>query len=232
MDDLVGYTGVPGLYAAGDTLASMIYGAVYSPGQGGSVPVSHIQGRRAAKAAAEYVDSVEAAVIDAATKAAKEDELLAPLRLEKGFSPYWAQDVLLGIMAPFWVDLAKDEQSLSAALLGVMQLQENVVPKLMAANSHDLRLVHEVKHKVLNAEIKLRASLERKESRGFCYRNDYPFRDDENYLCYITASKGEDGSVKLERVPVKDEWKGDLSLPYAQRYVTRLPGEAEALGLA
>lgn len=231
VDDLVGYTGIPGLYAAGDTLASMIYGSVYTPGQGGSVPVSHIQGRRAAKAAAEYADTVDLVKIDADTVSSKSEELLAPMSLETGFSPYWAQGVLLSIMAPYWVDMVKDEQSLSTALANVMQLQENVAPKLMATNSHDLRTVHEVKHKILNAEIKLRTSLERKESRGYCYRSDYPYRDDENFLCYITASKNEDGEMEIKRVPVKDEWKGDLSQPYTERYVTRLPGEAEALGL-
>lgn len=50
IDDLVGFTGLPGLYVAGDSLASMMYGSTYTPGQGGSVSVSHIQGRRSAKA--------------------------------------------------------------------------------------------------------------------------------------------------------------------------------------
>lgn len=231
VDDLVGYTGIPGLYAAGDALASMIYGALYTPGQGGSVPVSHIQGRRAAKAACEYAETVELKKIDKAAAEEKAEELLAPMKLERGFNPYWVQDNLMGIMSPYWVDFVKNEASLTNALDSVMNLQTNVVPKLIATNPHELRVCHEVKHKVLSAEIKLRESLARKESRGYCQRSDYPFRDDENFLCYITARKGEDGEMRIEKVPVKDEWKGDLSKPYTERYRVYYPGEIEALNL-
>ena len=87
-----------------------------------------------------------------------------------------------------------------------------------------------MEHKVLSAEMKLRAGLERKESRGFHYRSDYPFRDDD-FLCYITLQKGDDGSMQVGRVEVKDEWKGDTTLDYAMRYTYRFPGEAEAKGL-
>lgn len=231
VDDLVGYSGIPGLYAAGDALASMIYGALYTPGQGGSIVVSHIQGRRAAKAAAEYVDTVPAVKIDNSTVEERTEELLEPLKRERGFNPYWVQDNLLGIMSPYWVDFMKNESSLTGALDSVMELQKNVVPKLKATNPHELRVCHEVKHKVLSAEIKLRESLERKESRGYCQRTDYPYRDDENFLCYITARKGDDGEMILEKVPVKDEWKGDLSIPYTERYKVFYPNELETLGM-
>lgn len=231
VDDLVGYSGVPGLYAAGDALASMIYGAVYTPGQGGSIVVSHIQGRRAAKAAVEYVAGVEADKVDPIIAAEMTEELMAPLNREKGFNPYWVQDNLLAIMSPYWVDFYKNETTLQNALDSVMEIQKNIVPKLIATNAHELRVCHEVKHKVLSAEIKLRESLERKESRGYNQRSDYPYRDDENYLCYITARKGDNGEMLIERIPIKDEWKGDLSKPYTERYTVFYPGELEALGL-
>lgn len=232
LDDLVGYTGIPGLYVAGDANGSMIFGAVYTPGQGGSLPVSHIQGKRAAKAAVEYGKTVPHKHIDAATIQAVTEELLAPMKRETGLDPHWARDVLQAVMAPYWVSIAKDEATLNAALLSVEYLRDKVVPILIARNPHDLRLVHEVKHKVCDAEIKLRAGLARKESRGTHYRTDYPYRDDENFLCYITVRKGEDGAMVLEKVPVKREWVGDTAMDYARRYIVRFPGEAEALGLS
>jgi succinate dehydrogenase/fumarate reductase flavoprotein subunit len=133
-------------------------------------------------------------------------------------------------MAPFWIHIVKTEQTLNGALAQVECMQDQVVPKLMAASSHDLRLCHEMKHKVLNAEMKLRASLKRKESRGLHYRSDYPYRDD-NFLCYITVQKGDNGSMTLSKVDIKDEWKGDLAPNYTKRYGWRFPGETEAKGL-
>lgn len=100
-----------------------------------------------------------------------------------------------------------------------------------AATPHDLRLCHEMKHKVLSAEMKLRAGLAREETRGLSYRADFPYRDDENFLCYITVQKGEDGKMVTGKVPVKDEWKGDVTQPYAERYGYYFPGETEAKGI-
>lgn len=229
--DLVGYTGIPGLYVAGNAHASMTYGAVYTPGEGGSIPLCHIQGRRAAKAASEYAEGVELVKISDGALAAKRDELLAPMSLEKGLDVNWAREVLYSAMAPYWVSVAKSEKSLTAALYQIEMLRDNVEPILLAKNPHELRLVHEFKHRLLSAEMKIRANLERKESRGSSYRSDYPYRDDENYLCYITLSKGEDGQMVVGKAPVKDEFKGDLSLPYTRRYPSRYPGELKALGI-
>jgi succinate dehydrogenase/fumarate reductase flavoprotein subunit len=210
----------------------MMYGANYTPGQGGSTSVSHIQGRRSAKAACAYLDrehpdpQIDHAQIDSLT-----EEILAPSKRKKGFNPRWACDVLQSIMAPWWVQLVKSEDSLKAALLQVGYLRDKVIPLLVAWNPHDLRLCHEVTHKVLDAEMKLRAGLERKESRGTSYRSDYPYRDDKNFLCYITLTRGKDGEMVVAKVPVKEEWKGDLNAPYEKRYIPRYPGEAKALGL-
>ena len=162
VDDLVGFTGLPGLYVAGDANGAMIFGAIYTPGQGGSVGISQIQGQRAAKAAVEYCAGIELEKITDDNMAATSEELLAPMRLETGYDPHWARDVLASIMSPYWIQLVKTEESLSAALVQVEQLRDEVLPKLIARNPHDLRLVHECLHRTLSAEMKLRASLERK----------------------------------------------------------------------
>ena len=129
------------------------------------------------------------------------------------------------------VQLAKDAASLQAALVQVENLRDAYLPKMMGYCGHDLRMALEARHKVLSAEMKLRASLAREESRGTHYRSDFPYRDDANFLCHLTVRKAQDGSMVVERVEVPDSWKGDLSLDYATRYPGRFPGEAEALGL-
>lgn len=231
IDDLEGFTGIPGLYVAGDGMnASEVTGAMYPCGVGFTSSFCSIQGDRAGKAAAAYAAGVEATMLPEDVIAQETEAILAPLSKEKGFSPNWARDALHAIMAPYWVNAAKTEATLSGALEQIAYMRDNVADKLMATTPHELRLCHEMKHKILSAEMKLRAGLERKESRGFHYRSDYPFRDD-GYLCYITVQKADDGSMEVSRVAIKEEWTGDTSLDYAARYTYRFPGEAEAKGL-
>lgn len=233
LDDLEGATGIPGLWVAGDGInGCAVTGSAYPVGVGFTSNFTSIQGDVAGKAAAAYAASASVSgKVPAETVEAITAEIQAPLSQEKGFSPDWARDELLGIMSPFWVLVDKSEQALNAALTQVLQMRDKVIPKLQATNPHQQRLCLEMKHKVLSAEMKLRASLERKESRGAHYRSDYPYRDDANFLCYITITKGDDGSMVIDHVPLKSEWVGDTSADYATRYAVRFPGEAEAKGL-
>jgi succinate dehydrogenase/fumarate reductase flavoprotein subunit len=77
---------------------------------------------------------------------------------------------------------------------------------------------------VLNAEMILRASLFRTESRGQHYREDYPRRDDPEWLVWVKLEENEDG-MKLSKVPIPKEWWPDLGEPYNERYPKRFPGE-------
>jgi hypothetical protein len=87
----------------------------------------------------------------------------------------------------------------------------------------------ELRHKVLSAEMKLRAGIFRAESRGTHYRADIPYRRDDEYLCTITVKQTDNG-VELEKHPVPDEWTGDRKAAYTDRYHYYFPGEPEAKG--
>jgi succinate dehydrogenase/fumarate reductase flavoprotein subunit len=74
----------------------------------------------------------------------------------------------------------------------------------MACDSHGLRLCHEMKHKINSCELKLRAALARKESRGAnFFREDYPKRNDAEFLKYILRTKDVNGKPTMSFVPVK-----------------------------
>ena len=103
-------------------------------------------------------------------------------------------------------------------------LKDDLVPKLIAKDAHELRLAHETKNMVLNAEMILRSSLFRTESRGVHYREDYPRRDDPSWLAWVKL-KEEHGQMKLWKEPIPKEWWPDLSKPYEERYPVRFPGE-------
>ncbi len=74
----------------------------------------------------------------------------------------------------------------------------------MAEDIHDLRKAHEVKNMILNAEMKLRASLYRTESRGNHYREDYPDANDNDWLAWVVMQKGNDGSMQMEKFMIED----------------------------
>ena len=231
LDERNGASGVPGLYVCGDGIhATAPSGAAYPCGVGFTSCFTSIDGDHAGKAAAAYAKGREMVPINDETVQAMTKQILEPLKRESGFDANWARDVLHSIMAPYWVSTAKTEQTLQAALTQVLYMKNHVIPKLSACSSHDLRLCIEMKHKVLSAEMKLRASLARQESRGNHYRSDIPYRDDENFLCYITVRKDAQGDMAVEKIPLPQEWTGDTTLPYEKRYLYWFPGEAKAKG--
>lgn len=231
LDDQKGETGIAGLFVAGDGIhATGPTGASYPCGVGFASCFCCLDGDHAGRAAAEYAANAAPEGIPERVIEEKTEEICAPLRLEKGFDANWARDVLHSIMAPYWVSIVKEEATLQAALTQVRYMRRHVIPKLTARSGHDLRLCIEMKHKTLASELKLLAGLARKESRGTTYRADYPYRDDDNFLCYITLRKDTDGSVRMEKVPVKESWAGDRTLEYSKRYLYYFPGEPEAKG--
>ena len=73
------------------------------------------------------------------------------------------------------------------------------MPLLRAADMHELRLAHETSNMIISAEMKLRASIMRKESRCSHYRLDYPEVDEKNWQAWINLFKGVDGTMQLEK---------------------------------
>ena len=232
--DLECKTDIPGLYVAGDGIhATAPSGGAYPCGVGFTSCFTSIEGWHAGEAAASYAlkETIVPAALDFSAEAAERiEELTTPYKVGKGYDPNWARDVLQGIMAPFWVSIVKSEETLNAALVPLRALKEKVIPRLQARTSHDLKNCIEMKHKVQACELKLLSSIERRESRGTHYREDYPYRDDEHFLCYMTVKRSEDGTPVFDRIPIPDEWAGDRSLKYEERYTFYFPKEADTKG--
>jgi len=216
-------TDLPGLFAAGDSLGTVFVGAAYS-GFGFATAYASVTGARAGRSAAAYA-------LSAAKPAAADEELTrlkkqvyAPLQRNGGFSPRWVTQILQNTLLPYFVLYIKQEDRMKAALTTVEFLKNHIIPKLTAGDAHQLRLAHETKNMVLNAEMKLRASIFRKESRGNHYREDYPRRDDPNWLAWVKL-KEENGQMTVFKEMIPEEWWPDLSRPYQERYPMRFPEE-------
>ncbi len=228
--DMTGASNVPGLWAAGDGLASMLCGASYA-GVGLSSSGSAVQGARAGAGAAVYAAKTSAPNVSDSTLDAVRTEVLAPRNRETGYSPAWVTQLLQNTMFPYYVLHVAKEDRLQAALTQIMFLQEHMVPMLVASDTHDLKLAHETKNMLLNAEMKLRASLFRTESRGTHYREDYPARDDANWLAWVLIQQDENGDMALSKEMIPEKWWPDMTVDYQTRYTSRFPGELAFLGL-
>ena len=191
---------IPGLYAAGDALGSYMAGGIYTQ-IGSSLAGSAVQGAIAGEASAQYSKEIDTYKISTSKLNDIEEDILAPLKREAGYSPAWVTQTLQSIMIPNFIIYIKKENLMRAALAYVEELRDHHVPLLRASNMHELRLAHDTKNMVISAEMKLRASLMRKESRCSHYRLDYPEMDNENWQAWINIFKGENGTMQLEKQP-------------------------------
>jgi succinate dehydrogenase/fumarate reductase flavoprotein subunit len=219
---------VPGLFAAGDSCGTMQVGAMYS-GVGAGLAGAAVTGARAGLGAAKYALQAEKPSISEKEITGLNKAVHQPVKRKGGFSPRWVTQVLQNTMVPYFIMYVKHEARLKAALTIVEFTRDHLVPKLIARDPHELRLAHETRNMVLNAEMKLRASLFRKESRGTHYREDYPFRDDPTWLAWVIL-KQEQGDMKVFKRAVPKEWWPDLSKSYEKRYAARFPGEVVPSG--
>jgi len=211
-------SGVPGLYAAGDSCATMVVGATYSMGGTGTCNAS-VTGARAGSAAAQYAKQIKRPSVGGQEMSRLKDSVLMPVMRKGGFSPNWVTQLLRNTMMPYYVLRIKHGERLQATLSLIEFMRDQLSPKLYARDPHELRLAHETKNMIINAEMKMRASIFRTESRGMHYREDYPRRVDPDWLAWVMI-KQENGKMALYKKQVPKEWWPDLTIPYEKRYPT------------
>jgi succinate dehydrogenase/fumarate reductase flavoprotein subunit len=201
----------------------MFVGATYS-GFGFATALASVTGAKAGVAAAEYALQEETLTVDERELARVKQLAHAPLERKGGFSPRWVTQILQNLMLPYFVMYVKHEKRLQSTLTMIEFLRDHLVPQLTAEDPHELRLAQETRNMVLNAEMKLRSSLFRTESRGNHYREDYPQRKDPEWLAWVLL-KDENGQMKTSKKPLPKAWWPDLSKPYKKRYAYTFPGE-------
>ena len=67
----------------------------------------------------------------------------------------------------------------------------------------DLMEIVELGYLLDCADTLVAGALVRTESRGAHFRDDYPTRDDENWMKHTLAYRQDDGSIRMEYKPVK-----------------------------
>jgi succinate dehydrogenase/fumarate reductase flavoprotein subunit len=216
-------SGLPGLYMAGDCCATMASGAMYI-GKGWGHNHAAVTGTRAGLAAAEYSAKSKQTSMDEKELTEIKENTTTPVQRKGGFSPAWVTQVLHGYTVPYFIFGIKKGDRLSAALTFVEFINQQLIPKLMANDAHEWRMAQETKNMALTAEMMLRSSLFRTESRGSHFREDYPRRDDPAWLAWVKI-KNEQGKMMIYKQPIPEEWWPDLTKSYEERYPNMRPGE-------
>lgn len=107
---------------------------------------------------------------------------------------------LQALMFAYDVSIWKHESRLNEALTQLDAIKDRLAQSA-APHVHELVRLKETDAMLLAAELILRASLYRTESRVSHFREDYDFRDDENWLCWVDIKEVGD-APRLAKTPV------------------------------
>jgi succinate dehydrogenase/fumarate reductase flavoprotein subunit len=197
-------TSLAGLWAIGAVsyLGSAWSGAAPAPGmmRGSGLTYALLSALRGGPSAARFaVETAPPEVGYAETKQVKEDTF-APMRREKGVTASDVISAIQDVVCPVKYNLRRSKGRLEEALSRIMELQERL-PELWAKDGHGLGKCREARSMALCAGMTFRAGLMRTESRGSHFREDFPKRDDQNWLKWIVIKQGA-GGMELTAEPM------------------------------
>jgi succinate dehydrogenase / fumarate reductase flavoprotein subunit len=195
---------VDGLFAAGECAAGL-HGANRLGGN--SLSDLLVFGKRAGDHAAAFaarngVALVDSAAVDEAARAALDP--FARAAAADGAGPYQVQQELQSTMQDL-VGIVRNEADMQRALGAVQVLGQRAAHVPVPGNREYNPGWHtslDLLNMIVVSEAITRAALERKESRGAQFREDYPEKNPEYGKFNIVVRKGADGQMELSRRPI------------------------------
>jgi len=194
---------LPGLFAAGECAAG-INGANRLGGN--SLSDLLVFGKRAGEHAAAFAAQNARVPIDQKQVRSGIEEALRPFDQAPagGENPYAIQNDLQQMMQNL-VGIVRTEREMCEALDGLAGLRARA--SRAAVNGHreynpGWHTALDLRHLLTVSEAITRSALERKESRGGHFREDFPEKDPGYATFNIVSRKGPDGSMEVTRVPI------------------------------
>jgi succinate dehydrogenase / fumarate reductase, flavoprotein subunit len=199
-------SGVPGLFACGECAAG-INGANRLGGN--SLSDLLVFGKRAGEFAAKFAQEnqlgeIDNAAVDEAARTALEPFDRAANK--EGESPYQVQYDLQEMMQEL-VGIVRTEDEMRRALEGLATLWQRAGKVAALANREFNPGWHtalDLKNLLTVSEAVTRAALERKESRGAQFREDYPNKDDAFGKVNTITWKAADGAMQIRLEPLRE----------------------------
>jgi succinate dehydrogenase / fumarate reductase flavoprotein subunit len=194
---------VPGLFAAGEC-AGGINGANRLGGN--SLSDLLVFGKRAGEFAAKFAGENSLGAIHQQQIEAAAREALAPFERERGESAFAVQRDLQEMMQEN-VGIVRREDEMERALEGIAEMWQRA--RAVGVTGHrefnpGWHTAIDLKSLLTVAEAITRAALDRRESRGAQFRDDYPDKSDEFGNVNTIAWQAEDGSMQIRRDPVAE----------------------------
>ena len=199
---------VPGLFAAGEVAAGL-HGANRLGGN--SLSDLIVFGKRAGEYAAKYAKENRGGQIDEAEVKAVAKEALAPFERSPDEGPYKVQYELQDMMQDL-VGIVRVEDEMVRALGEIEKLKARAAKVWVAGNREYNPGWHtalDLDNLMTVSEAVTRSAIERKESRGGHFRDDYPNKDAAYSTFNIILRKGPDGEMQVSRQPLP-EMRADL----------------------
>ena len=205
--DINGSTPLPGLYAAGEVACVSINGANRLGSN--SLPELLVFGARAGRAAAEFASKNSAPSAAIFAQAVDEDRRLKKQLLEKTEGREHIATIRDEMQKAIenGAGIYRTGTSLGDAAARLRQLQQRYTNTVLDDRgltfNTELIAAMELGFMLDVAEAIVRCALHRTESRGAHQRTDFPKRDDEKFLVHSLVHRNEDGSSRVEHLPVK-----------------------------
>ncbi len=193
---------LPGLYAAGEC-ASGINGANRLGGN--SLSDLIVFGKRAGEYAAQFAKENGHGSIDAAQIESEAKRALEPFDREGGENPFVIQNNLQDVMQKL-VGIVRLEDEMKEALDGLAKLNERVSRSSVTGNidfNPGWHTALDLRNLLTVSEAITRSAIERKESRGGQFREDYPDKDPA-FAKFNVAVREVDGLMQISHEPIPE----------------------------
>jgi len=196
-------TRLDGLFAAGECAAG-INGANRLGGN--SLSDLLVFGKRAGEFAAKFASANQYGIIDRDKIDVVAREALAPFGRSDGENPYQVQKDLQELMQDK-VGIVRNEHEMREAVEKIVKFKSRTEKTAVTGNREYNPGWHtalDLKNLLIVSEAITRAALERKESRGAQFRDDYPDKDERFSKVNTIVSKADSGSMQIRLEPLPE----------------------------